>query len=233
MFKKLKEDTYRANILIAQYNLVIFNWGNASQKSEDGNYIAIKPSGVDYNKLTPEDIVVVDMDGKTIEGNLKPSVDTKTHLELYKSFPDIKGVCHTHSNYATAFAQAGRNITPLGTTHADYFYGDIPCTRALSKKEVQNNYEENTGRVILETFNSSNYKDIQGVLVKHHGVFSWGESANKAVLNAVAIEELAKMNFKTLLLNPKSKMPKYILDKHYSRKHSKNAYYGQGEKHNV
>ena len=230
MFNKLKEDVCNANKLLLKYNLVLFNWGNVSQISKDGKYIAIKPSGVDYEKLTPDDIVVVDMNEKIIEGKLKPSVDTKIHIELYKAFSEIKGICHTHSNFATSFAQAGKDISVLGTTHADYFYGDIPCTRALTKKEVENDYEKNTGKVIIETFNSFDYKTLQGVLVKHHGVFTWGQDSKKAILNAVAVEELAKMNYRTLILNPNSKLPKYILDKHYKRIHGDNAYYGQGGK---
>ena len=229
MLDELKQKVYDANMMLIKYNLVILTWGNVSAKSDDEKYIAIKPSGVDYEKLTPDDIVILDMNGNIIEGKLNPSTDTKTHLELYKAFSNIKGICHTHSNFATSFAQAGKKIKALGTTHADYFYGDIPCTRALTKEEVENDYEKNTGKVIIETFNSLDYNKIQGVLVKNHGVFTWGNSTIDAVNNALVLEELAKMNFKTLLLNPESDIPQYILDKHYARKHSKNSYYGQKE----
>lgn len=227
MLNDLKQEVYEANMLLVKHNLVIFTWGNVSGKSDDNKYIAIKPSGVEYDKLTPDDIVIIDIDGNIIEGKLNPSSDTPTHLELYKSFPNIKGICHTHSTNATAFAQAGKSIEAFGTTHADYFYGDIPCTRTLTEYETINEYEKNTGKVIAETFNNIDYTQIPGVLVKQHGVFAWGESPYKSVHNAIVMEELAKMNFKTLLLNASNKLPQYTLDKHYNRKHGKNAYYGQ------
>ena len=227
MFKSLKRTVYEANLMLVKYNLVIFTWGNVSGKSEDGKYFAIKPSGVEYESLTPEDIVVLDMNGKVVEGSLNPSSDTETHLQLYKSFPNIKGICHTHSSYATSFAQAGKNIEAFGTTHADYFYGDIPCTRTLTKEETVEEYEKNTGRVIAETFKTIDYEQIPGVLVKQHGVFTWGSSPYKSVSNAVVVEELAKMNYQTLNLNKDNHLPQYILDKHYNRKHGVNSYYGQ------
>ncbi len=227
MLEDLKQKVYDANMMLVKHNLVIFTWGNVSGKSDDGKYIAIKPSGVDYYKLRAEDIVILDTNGNIVEGNLNPSSDTPTHIELYKAFPSIKGVCHTHSNYATSFAQAGKAIEAFGTTHADYFYGDIPCTRTLTEEETISDYEKNTGKVIVETFNDIDYEQIPGVLVKQHGVFSWGNSPYKSVYNAVVMEELAKMNYQTLMLNDLNNLPQYTLDKHYLRKHGKNAYYGQ------
>lgn len=226
MLENIKEKVYKANMDLVKYNLVIFTWGNVSERVDD--LVVIKPSGVEYSVMKPEDMVVLDLDGNVIEGHYNPSSDTPTHLELYKAFPQIKGICHTHSNYATPFAQAGRSIECFGTTHADYFYGDIPCTRALTKEETETEYEKNTGKVIIETFNSEDYMQIPGVLVRQHGVFSWGESASKAVHNAVVMEELAKMNYRTIVLNSSDNhLTQYTLDKHYNRKHGKNAYYGQ------
>ena len=226
MFKELKEQVFRANLDLVKYNLVIFTWGNVSAR--DGNHIIIKPSGVEYSKMKADDMVVLDLDGNKIEGKYNPSSDTPTHLELYKAFPNIKGITHTHSSYATSFAQAGCEIEALGTTHADYFYGSIPITRHLNEIEVIENYEKNTGKVIIETFANIDYMAIPGVLVRSHGVFAWGKSASDSVHNAVVIEELAKMNYQAMQLNPNiTKFPKYVLDKHYNRKHGKNAYYGQ------
>ena len=226
MLDKLKQEVFEANLALVKYNLVIFTWGNVSAK--EGDYIVIKPSGVEYDKMTAEDMVVLDFDGNIIEGKYKPSSDTPTHIELYKSFKDIKGIVHTHSTNATSFAQAGRSIDCFGTTHADYFYGSIPCTRPLTKEETENEYEKNTGKVIVETFADINHNDIPSVLVHSHGVFSWGKSASNAVHTAVVLEELAKMNLNTLILNSKnSVINQYTLDKHYSRKHGQNAYYGQ------
>lgn len=226
MFKELKEQVFRANLDLVKYNLVIFTWGNVSAR--DGNYIIIKPSGVEYSKMKADDMVVLDLDGNKIEGKYNPSSDTPTHLELYKAFPNIKGITHTHSSYATSFAQAGCEIEALGTTHADYFYGSIPITRHLNEIEVIENYEKNTGKAIIETFFNIDYMAIPGVLVRSHGVFAWGKSASDSVHNAVVIEELAKMNYQSIQLNPNiTKFPKYVLDKHYNRKHGKNAYYGQ------
>lgn len=226
MLDELKEQVLKANLELVKYNLVIFTWGNVSAR--EGDYVVIKPSGVDYDVMKAEDMVVLDLDGNIVEGNLKPSSDTPTHLELYKAFPNIKGITHTHSNYATSFAQAGKEISPLGTTHADYFYGSIPCTRYLTEEETINNYEKNTGKVIAETFVNRDYEAIPGVLVRGHGVFSWGKDAHNSVHNAVVMEELAKMNYQTMILNQGNNMlPQYTLDKHYNRKHGKNAYYGQ------
>jgi L-ribulose-5-phosphate 4-epimerase len=192
--------------------------------------MVIKPSGVEYDHMTPEDMVVVDLKtGSTVEGQWRPSSDTETHLELYRSFPRIGGIVHTHSANAVAFAQAGRAIPALGTTHADYFYGDIPCTRELSRAEVETGYERNTGRVIVETIEKLGYDPmaIPGILVKNHGPFAWGETPAKAVYHAVVMEKVAEMDLKSLLLNPDSNLKQYVLDKHYSRKHGPNAYYGQ------
>lgn len=226
MLESLKEKVLKANLELVKYNLVIFTWGNVSAR--EGNYIVIKPSGIDYNKMNASDMVVLDLNGNKIEGKYNPSSDTPTHIELYKSFKNIKGIVHTHSINATSFAQAGRPIEPLGTTHADYFYGAIPCTRSLTKEETEKNYEKNTGKVIVETFKNNDYQIIPGVLVKKHGVFAWGQDAEDSVHNAVLIEELAKMNYQTMFLNKDvHNLPQYTLDKHYKRKHGANAYYGQ------
>ena len=226
MFESLKEQVFKANLELVKYNLVIFTWGNVSAR--EGDYVVIKPSGVDYDTMQADDMVVLDIDGNRVEGKYNPSSDTPTHLELYKAFPDIKGITHTHSNYATSFAQAGKEIEAFGTTHADYFYGSIPCTRYLTKAEPEVDYEKNTGKVIIETFKDKDYMAIPGVLVRSHGVFSWGKDAHNSVHNAVVMEELAKMNYQTMVLNQGDNLlPQYTLDKHYNRKHGKNAYYGQ------
>lgn len=228
MLESLKEQVFKANLELVKYNLVIFTWGNVSAREDD--YVVIKPSGVDYDTMKAEDMVVLDLDGNKIEGKYNPSSDTPTHLELYKAFPKIKGITHTHSNYATSFAQAGKSIEAFGTTHADYFYGDIPCTRYLTKEETAVDYEKNTGKVIVETFKDKDYMAIPAVLVRSHGVFSWGKDAHNSVHNAVVVEELAKMNYQTMVLNQGNNvLPQYTLDKHYNRKHGKNAYYGQKE----
>ena len=229
-FEKLKKEVYEANMDLVKYNLVIFTWGNVSGKSDDDKYMAIKPSGVPYEKLKWQDIVVIDItSGKIVDGKLKPSSDTDTHLEIYRSFKDVKGITHTHSTHATSFAQARKPIEEYGTTHADCFYGDIPCTRDLTKKEVENDYELNTGRVIVELLKKKNINPlyVPAVLVKNHGPFTFGKSAADSVYNAVTLEEVAKMNINTLLLNEKPNMKQYILDKHFYRKHGKNATYGQ------
>jgi L-ribulose-5-phosphate 4-epimerase len=230
MLEKLKETVCAANIDLAAKGVVIYTWGNVSGISDDRKYVVIKPSGVSYDGMTSDDMVVVElMTGKVVEGKWKPSSDTATHLELYKAFKDIKGVVHTHSINAVAFAQAGRCIPALGTTHADYFYGDIPCTRELSEKEVNEAYELNTGKVIVETINKAGYDpmSIPGIVVKNHGPFAWGNSPANAVYNAVVMEKVAEMDIKTLMLNLNSDMRQYILDKHYNRKHGPDAYYGQ------
>ena len=226
MLESLKEQVFKANLELVKYNLVIFTWGNVSAR--EGNCVVIKPSGVDYDTMKADDMVVLDLDGNKIEGKYNPSSDTPTHLELYKAFPKIKGITHTHSNYATSFAQAGKPIEAFGTTHADYFYGDIPVTRYLTKEETEIDYEKNTGKVIIETFKNKDYMAIPGVLVRSHGVFSWGKDAHNSVHNAVVVEELAKMNYQSLMLSEVPPLlPQYTLDKHYGRKHGEGAYYGQ------
>ena len=226
MYEAVKQKVYEANMELYRRNLVIYTWGNVSERI--GEFIAIKPSGVEYEKMKADDMVIVDIDGNIKEGKLKPSSDLKTHLELYKACDEIKGICHTHSNYATSFAQAGLPIIPLGTTHADYFFGTIPCTRELKKEEVANDYEKNTGKVIVEEFKNKSFLSVPAAIVKSHGVFTWGKSAKQAVENAVILEEIAKMNFQTHLLNKKiHKLRDYITNKHYQRKHGINAYYGQ------
>ena len=229
MLEELKQKVYEANMMLPKYGLVTFTWGNVSGIDREKSLVVIKPSGVDYDKLKPEHMVVVDLNtGRIIDGNLKPSSDTATHLELYKAFKGIGGVVHTHSSYATSWAQAGRAIRAYGTTHADYFYGDIPCTRALTKMEIENDYELNTGKVIIETFENKDPEAIPGVLVFNHAPFSWGLDPAEAVHNAVVLEEVAKMAFRCEIINHDiTRMGKYILDKHYHRKHGKSAYYGQ------
>lgn len=230
MLEQLKEEVCVANLDLVEKGVVIYTWGNVSGISEDRKYMVIKPSGVDYNGMSPEDMVVVSLEtGKTVEGKWKPSSDTNTHLELYRRYSEIKGIVHTHSTNAVAFAQAGMCIPALGTTHADYFYGDIPCTRELTSEEVNDGYETNTGKVIIETIDKMGYDPIAipGIAVKNHGPFAWGTSPANAVYNAVVMEKVAEMDFKTLVLNPNASMNQYVLDKHYMRKHGPNAYYGQ------
>lgn len=234
MYDELKKRVYEANMLLPKHGLVTFTWGNASEIDRENNVVAIKPSGVEYDKLTPTHIVVLDLGtGEIVDGNLNPSSDTPTHLELYRRFPNIGGVVHTHSSCGTAWAQAGRAIPPYGTTHADYFYGEIPCTRSLTEQEVESAYELNTGKVIADTFekNGIDPTAVPGVLVSNHAPFSWGVDAKDAVHNAVVLEEVAKMAFMCELVNPQIKlMPQYVLNKHYLRKHGKDAYYGQNGK---
>ena len=230
MLEKLKKAVCDANLDLVAKGVVIYTWGNVSGISEDRKYMVIKPSGVDYDGMSPEDMVVVDIvSGERIEGKWNPSSDTKTHLELYRKYNSINGIVHTHSVNDVAFAQAGMKIPALGTTHADYFYGDIPCTRELTKQEVMEDYETNTGKVIIETIENGNYDPmaVPGIVVKNHGPFAWGKSPANAVYNAVVMEKVAEMDLKTLLLNPDSSMAQYVLDKHYMRKHGPNAYYGQ------
>ncbi len=232
MLEDLKEKVCKANLEMVNKNVVIYTWGNVSEIDRKSGLVVIKPSGVDYSTMKPEDLVVVELaTGKTVEGKYKPSSDTPTHLELYRSFKEIGGICHTHSTNAVAFAQAGKSIIALGTTHADDFLGNILCTRDLTEEEVNNNYELNTGKVIRETINNANYRimDCPGILVKNHGPFTWGVDANKAVYNSVVMEKVAEMALKTILLNPENNMPDYILNKHFQRKHGKNAYYGQNK----
>ena len=230
MLEELKEKVYKANLELVNKNVVIYTWGNASEIDRDSGLVVIKPSGVDYGIMKPEDMVVVELaTGKTVEGKYKPSSDTPTHLELYRSFTLIGGICHTHSTNAVAFAQAGYGIPALGTTHADDFFGSILCTRDMTVEEVEEDYELNTGKVIYETIKKSNYNimDCPGILVRNHGPFTWGADAGKAVYNSVVLEKIAEIALKTMLLRKGNKMPDYLLKKHFFRKHGKNAYYGQ------
>ena len=228
MLEELKRQVCRANLLLPQYGLVTFTWGNVSGIDRESGLVVIKPSGVAYDGMTPEDMVVVDLEGKTVEGRWKPSSDTATHLELYKAFPRCGGVVHTHSRWATTFAQAGREIPAMGTTQADYFYGAIPCTRPLTDAEIRGEYEKETGKVIVETFADRDPADIPGVLVYSHGPFAWGTDALNAVHNAVVLEEVAFMDWHAMMLEPgRGAMQPSLLDRHYLRKHGKNAYYGQ------
>ena len=229
MLEQLKKMVFDANIELVNKGLVIYTWGNVSGIDREKGLIVIKPSGVDYDKLTPEDMSVVDLiTGERVEG-LKPSSDTPTHLELYRNFSELGGITHTHSSKAVAFAQAGIDIPALGTTHADYFYGAVPCTRSLTEEEVNNAYELNTGKVIADTILERAYApmSIPGIVVKNHGPFTWGKTPAESVYNAVVLEEVAGMAINTLALNPNAAIPDYILNKHYMRKHGKNAYYGQ------
>lgn len=228
MLKDLKEQVWKANMDLPKYGLVTFTWGNVSGIDRDRGLVVIKPSGVPYPELKPEHMVVLDLEGNKVEGDLKPSSDTPTHLVLYNNFKEIGGVVHTHSSWATSFAQAGRGIPALGTTHGDYFYGEIPCTRKMTKEEIEGDYEKETGNVIVETFANLNPIEIPGVLVNMHGPFSWGKDAADAVHNAVVLEEVAKMALRTFVLNPNiGPMDQNLLDKHFLRKHGANAYYGQ------
>lgn len=227
---ELKEEVHKANIRLYQSGLVTSTFGNASGIDRERSVIAIKPSGVPYEKLTPRDIVLVDLDGNKIEGKLNPSSDTKTHLELYKAFADIGGVAHTHSTYATAWAQAVKDIPCLGTTHADFFYGEIPCTGIIKDSSILKDYELETGKLIVSTFGRIDYHNMKAVLVACHGPFSWGDNAGDAVEIGIALEEIAKMALYSITINPSLKnIKKSLLDKHYLRKHGRGAYYGQGK----
>ena len=230
MLEELKKKVCAANLDLVKYGVVLFTWGNASQRDPETGLVVIKPSGVAYDGMQPEDMVVTDMDGNVVEGKYRPSTDLATHLELYRADPRIGGVVHTHSTYASAWAQAGRAIPFYGTTHADYFRGEIPCTRSLTPEEVAEAYELNTGVVIRETFETGgfDYVATPGVLVRNHGVFAWGKDAAQAVYHAVVMEAVAKMAVETERINPDvTPAPDYILEKHYLRKHGANAYYGQ------
>ena len=229
MLKKLKEQVFQANLLLPKHGLVTFTWGNVSGVDREKGLVVIKPSGVPYETMKRDDMVVVELEtGKVVDGELKPSSDMPTHLELYKAFPNVGGIVHTHSRWATSFAQAGRGIAALGTTHGDYFYGEIPCTRKMTVEEIQAEYEKETGTVIIETFKDKNPDAIPGVVVYSHGPFAWGKDAMDAVHNAVVMEEVAFMNIQTMLLTPGIQpMQQELLDKHYLRKHGANAYYGQ------
>ncbi len=229
MLEELKQAVFEANMLLPAHGLVTFTWGNVSGVDRASGLMAIKPSGVEYELLTPEDMVLVEIaTGKRVEGKWNPSSDTDTHRELYRCFPNIGGVVHTHSRWATTFSQAGRSVPPLGTTHGDYFYGEIPCTRKMTSKEIAGKYELETGRVIVETFRDKSPDDIPAVLVHSHGPFAWGTEPKNAVHNAVVLEELCFMAWHALMLEPGlPPMQKALLDKHYLRKHGANAYYGQ------
>ena len=226
MLENLKQRVFEQNIALVKHGLVVLTWGNVSAKDPETGLVVIKPSGVPYDTMKAEDMVVVDLDGNVVDGTYRPSSDLPTHLYLYKQYPTLGGVVHTHSAYATAFAQSGRDITAYGTTHADAFYSNVPCTRALTDAEIDEAYEWNTGKVIAETVTDA--EAIPAVLVKNHGVFTWGKTPEKAVENAVTLEEVAKMALFTEQLNPGTpRIKQHLLDKHYFRKHGKNAYYGQ------
>lgn len=230
MLEELKQKVYEANMLLPKYELITFTWGNVSAIDRETGYFVIKPSGVEYDKLKAEDMVVMDLEGNKIEGRYNPSSDTATHLELYKAFPNMGGIVHTHSMWATSWAQAGRAIPCYGTTHADYIYGEIPCVRNLTKEEIDEAYEKNTGLLIVEEFKDKEYMAVPAVLCKNHGVFTWGKDAKDAVHNAVVVEEVAKMAAIAEMINPKiEEAPQELQDKHYFRKHGVNAYYGQKE----
>ena len=228
MLEQLKKEVYEANMLLPKYNLVTFTWGNVSGIDRESGLFVIKPSGVDYDKLRPEDMVVVDLDGNRVEGEMNPSSDTATHVELYKAFPNIGGIVHTHSPWATSWAQAGRGIPCYGTTHADYMYGEIPRVRNLTREEIEESYEKNTGVLIAEYFKDKDYVAMPAVLCKNHGPFTWGKNAHEAVHNAVVLENVAMMACRCEMVNPQVQpAPQELQDKHYLRKHGPNAYYGQ------
>ena len=230
VLEQLKKDVLEANLQLPKHGLVTFTWGNVSGIDRQTGLVVIKPSGVPYEELHKEDLVVLDLNGNIVEGTLRPSSDTPTHLALYRAFPQIGGIVHTHSPWATSWAQAGRRIPALGTTHADYFYGEIPCTRTLTEEEIERGYEIETGNVIIETFEKEGLDPVAmpGILLSGHAPFSWGKDANQAVHNAVVLEEVAKMALNTFMLNPQIKaIDQFLLDKHYLRKHGVNAYYGQ------
>jgi L-ribulose-5-phosphate 4-epimerase len=230
MLEKLKEKVYKANLDLVDKGLVIHTWGNVSGRDKESGFIVIKPSGVSYDLMNPEHMVVIDRDGRVIEGKFKPSTDAPTHLLLYRTFESLGGVVHTHSSYATSWAQAGRAIPPFGTTHADHYYGEVPCTRLLTKKETETEYEINTGKIIVERLGDIDPLTVPSVLVNGHGPFCWGTNAENAVYNAVALEEIAKMAFYTVLLGKTEPISQYLLDKHFKRKHGNDAYYGQDKK---
>lgn len=230
MLEALKKTVYDANMLLPAHRLITFTWGNVSQIDRESGLVVIKPSGVEYDAMKPEDMVVVDLTGKIVEGDLNPSSDTPTHLELYRKFPTIGGIVHTHSPWATIWAQSGRGVRAYGTTHGDYFYGTIPCTRAMTPDEIQGEYELETGRVIVETFQNQDPAKIPAVLVRSHGPFTWGKDAMEAVHNAVVLEQLAMMAYYTESIAAGAATPpmqQELLDKHFLRKHGPNAYYGQ------
>ncbi len=230
MLEELKEKVCRANLDLVRHGLVLFTWGNVSAIDRESGLVVIKPSGVSYDEMKPSDMVVVDLDGKVVEGGLNPSSDTPTHVVLYKAFPQIGGVVHTHSTYATSWAQAGLDIPNIGTTHADYFHDAVPCTPDMSEAEVKGEYELETGNVIVRRFEGLNPEHTPGVLVKNHGPFTWGKDADGAVYNAVVLEQVAKMAYISFELNPNLTMNPLLVEKHFSRKHGPGAYYGQIKK---
>jgi len=227
MLDKLKNNVFKANLDLVSNGLVIHTWGNVSGRDNDSGLIVIKPSGVSYESMKPDDMVVIDLHGKVVEGNLKPSTDAPTHLLLYKTFEAIGGVVHTHSSYATSWAQAGKGIPPFGTSHADHYCGEVPCTRLLTDKEIESDYEINTGKVIVERLGTIDPMTMPSVLVNSHGPFCWGTDADNAVYNAITLEEIARMAFYTVLLGKSEPINNTLLDKHFKRKHGSNAYYGQ------
>jgi L-ribulose-5-phosphate 4-epimerase len=230
MLEALKEKVYKANMDLVKHGLVLFTWGNVSGIDHESGLVVIKPSGVSYDTMKPSDMVVVDQYGNVVEGDLRPSSDTPTHVVLYKAFPDIGGIVHTHSTYATAWAQAGMDIPNIGTTHADYFHDAIPCTADMTEEEIKEQYEWETGNVIVKRFKNINPVHTPGVLVKNHGPFSWGKDADEAVYHAVVLEQVAKMASISFAINPNLTMSPYLIEKHFSRKHGPNAYYGQKKK---
>lgn len=227
MLEKLKDEVFRANLDLVKHGLVIFTWGNVSGIDRESGLVVIKPSGVSYETMTAADMVVVDLDGKVVDGDLRPSSDTPTHLALYRAFREIGGVVHTHSTYATAWAQAGIDLPNIGTTHADYFHDAVPCTPDMTRGEVEGDYELETGNVIVRRFEGLNPVHTPGVLVKNHGPFTWGKDAHEAVHNAVVLEQVAKMASIAFTINPRLTMNPLLVEKHFSRKHGPNAYYGQ------
>jgi L-ribulose-5-phosphate 4-epimerase len=232
MLKQLKKQVLQANLDLVKHGLVLFTWGNVSAICREKGLIVIKPSGLSYEGMTEDDMAVVDLDGNVVDGPWKPSSDTPTHVELYKAFPEIGGIVHTHSTYATAFAQAGRAVPAYGTTHADYFHGDVPCARALTQEEIADAYEKNTGTVIVETLQGRDLMEVPAILVKNHGPFAWGKTADEAVYHAAVLEQVARLSLLTETIQPGvGKADQYLLDKHYFRKHGKDAYYGQGGEH--
>jgi L-ribulose-5-phosphate 4-epimerase len=229
MLDNLKQQVYLANLNLVKHGLVISTWGNASGRDTETGLIVIKPSGIDYDMMTPSGMVVIDSDGKVVEGKFRPSTDWPTHLLLYKAFHSVGGIVHTHSTYATSWAQAGRAIPPFGTTHADHFYGEVPCTRILDDKEIASDYEANTGKIIIEKLGKNDPLAVPSILVNCHGPFSWGTDPEAAVNNAVALEEIARMALYTILLGKSEPVDNYLIDKHFKRKHGNGAYYGQGK----
>ena len=228
MLEKLKTDVFNANIDLVNHGLVIHTWGNVSGRDFKSGLVVIKPSGISYESMKPDDMVVIDPQGVVVEGGLNPSTDTLTHLLLYNTYSTLGGIVHTHSSYATSWAQAGKDIPPFGTTHADHFYGAVPCTRSLTNEEIDSDYEINTGRIIIERLGSTDPLTMPSVLVNGHGPFCWGYSADNAVYNAVALEEIARLAFYTVLLGKNEPINESLLDKHFKRKHGNKAYYGQG-----